>query len=215
MGERTLRRLLIIGASAVVRWAARKGTPAGSCSACQPTAHARRCRARQQNGTYCLGHAGQGRHLSRFDRGGITPGRRLSRVGRSYGGHGAIVPMRQDRENQFWTERLERAEVKWTRSLNSHTGPQQVKGRSSRPDTCRKLKLNLTFASWFLKANRKLRRGVERSGCRSAPPRRLEDTIMTTEQKIIRAKVGLLVPAGSAVTESTSWRRNWGGSSAG
>ena len=30
MGERTLRRLLIIGASAVVRWAARKGTPAGS-----------------------------------------------------------------------------------------------------------------------------------------------------------------------------------------
>ena len=30
MGERTLRRLLIIGASAVVRWSARKGAPAGS-----------------------------------------------------------------------------------------------------------------------------------------------------------------------------------------
>jgi transposase len=30
MGERTLRRLLIIGASAVVRWAARKGVPARS-----------------------------------------------------------------------------------------------------------------------------------------------------------------------------------------
>jgi transposase len=30
MGERTLRRLLIIGASAVVRWARRKGVPAGS-----------------------------------------------------------------------------------------------------------------------------------------------------------------------------------------
>lgn len=30
MGERTLRRLLIIGASAVVRWAARKGAAAGS-----------------------------------------------------------------------------------------------------------------------------------------------------------------------------------------
>jgi transposase len=29
-GERTLRRLLIIGASAVVRWAARNGAPAGS-----------------------------------------------------------------------------------------------------------------------------------------------------------------------------------------
>jgi len=30
MGERTLRRLLIIGASAVARWASRKGAPAGS-----------------------------------------------------------------------------------------------------------------------------------------------------------------------------------------
>lgn len=40
-------------------------------------------------------------------------------------------------------------------------------------------------------ANRKRRRGAERSGWQSAPPRRLEDT-MTTEQKIIRAKVGLL-----------------------
>src|ERR1700722_8040796 len=30
LGERTLRRLSIIGASAVVRWAARKGAPAGS-----------------------------------------------------------------------------------------------------------------------------------------------------------------------------------------
>src|SRR4029077_16927869 len=30
MGERTLRRLLIIGASAVARWAARKGTAPGS-----------------------------------------------------------------------------------------------------------------------------------------------------------------------------------------
>lgn len=30
MGERTLRRLLIIAASAVVRWAKRKGVPKGS-----------------------------------------------------------------------------------------------------------------------------------------------------------------------------------------
>ena len=30
MGDKTLRRLLVIGASAVVRWAARKGAPAGS-----------------------------------------------------------------------------------------------------------------------------------------------------------------------------------------
>lgn len=30
MGQRDIRRLLIIGASAVVTWAARKGPPAGS-----------------------------------------------------------------------------------------------------------------------------------------------------------------------------------------
>lgn len=30
MGQRDLRRLLIIGAAAVVQWAARKGAPAGS-----------------------------------------------------------------------------------------------------------------------------------------------------------------------------------------
>ena len=29
-GERTIRRLLILGASAVVRWAGQRGTPAGS-----------------------------------------------------------------------------------------------------------------------------------------------------------------------------------------
>jgi transposase len=40
MGERTLRRLLIIGASTVLRWAARNGAPAGSwlarMLACKP-----------------------------------------------------------------------------------------------------------------------------------------------------------------------------------
>ena len=30
MGERTLRRLLILGASGVLRWVARNGAPAGS-----------------------------------------------------------------------------------------------------------------------------------------------------------------------------------------
>src|SRR5215203_1569733 len=45
MGERSLRRLLIIGASAVARWAARKGVPAGSFrlargwGACSPASH--------------------------------------------------------------------------------------------------------------------------------------------------------------------------------
>src|ERR1051325_4572411 len=47
------------------------------------------------------------------------------------------------------------------------------------------------MVSWF--PRRIASRGGARSwsGVRSAPPRRLEDT-MTTEQKIIRAKVGLL-----------------------
>lgn len=30
MGQRDIRRLLIIGASAVIRWASRRGAPAGS-----------------------------------------------------------------------------------------------------------------------------------------------------------------------------------------
>src|SRR4029079_6990779 len=69
-----------------------------------------------------------------------------------------------------------------------------------------KLKLNLTSVSWFPTANRKPRRGAERSGWRSAPPRRLEDTIMTTEQKIIRARVGTLrvVDRGN-VSERDHW----------
>ena len=47
------------------------------------------------------------------------------------------------------------------------------------------------MVSWTPTANHEPRRGAERSGWRSAPPRQLEN-IMTTEQKIIRAKVGLL-----------------------
>ena len=42
----------------------------------------------------------------------------------------------------------------------------------------------------------------------AAPPRRLEDTIMTTEQKIIRAKVGLLELASSSAT-SAKPARSW------
>src|SRR3954449_4698571 len=41
MGERALRRLLIIGASAVARWAARKGVPAGSWPSRRGCCHTR------------------------------------------------------------------------------------------------------------------------------------------------------------------------------
>jgi hypothetical protein len=50
---------------------------------------------------------------------------------------------------------------------------------------------DLTGVSWFPTANRKPRRGRGAVGVASARLSALEDT-MTTEQKIIRAKVGLL-----------------------
>jgi transposase len=60
MGQRDLRRLLIIGASAVVRWAARRGTSASSWlgNACAQTTHAGDRRSGQQDGTHCLGADG-------------------------------------------------------------------------------------------------------------------------------------------------------------
>jgi transposase len=39
MGQRDIRRLLVIGATAVIRWASRRGAPAGSPPA-WPLAHA-------------------------------------------------------------------------------------------------------------------------------------------------------------------------------
>jgi hypothetical protein len=74
--------------------------------------------------------------------------------------------------------------------LNVH----DFKATNSSPRTPNKvhyLKLNLTMVSWS--SRRITSRGGVRSwsGLRSAPPRRLEDT-MTAAQKIIRAKVGLL-----------------------
>src|SRR5690242_9526037 len=74
MGERSLRRLLIIGASAVARWAARKGVPAGSVAG----AHARPQAvdagaggAGQQDGPDRLGAAGARWRLSSSGCGGV------------------------------------------------------------------------------------------------------------------------------------------------
>ena len=47
--------------------------------------------------------------------------------------------MRRDRENQRQSERLERATPIWTRSADFHTGPRQVNGRITRPDTRKRL----------------------------------------------------------------------------
>ena len=92
MGERTLRRLLIIGASAVVRWAARKGRSCrlmAGAHACAQAAHAGDGRACQQDGAHRLGAAGEGRDLSSSGRGGINAAvagcRRRRKVERRYG----------------------------------------------------------------------------------------------------------------------------------
>lgn len=58
MGERTLRRLLIIGSSAVVQQASKRGAPRGGVArtdAGSQTAHVGNGRARQQDGTDRLG----------------------------------------------------------------------------------------------------------------------------------------------------------------
>ena len=78
MGERTLRRLLIIAASGVVRWAKRKGVPAGSwlgTDARAQAADAGHRGAGQQERPRRLGAARQGRDLSSSGRGRLSGSR--------------------------------------------------------------------------------------------------------------------------------------------
>src|SRR5215813_791724 len=79
-GERTIRRLLIIGASAVVQQASRRGAPKGSWLAIVACAdvgsqaeNAGHRRSGQQDGPHHLGPAGQRWHLQNSDRGGVGP----------------------------------------------------------------------------------------------------------------------------------------------
>jgi transposase len=72
MGEPTLRRLLIIGASTVVHWAPRQGAPSGSWHARAQAAPAGESGLGQQNGADHLGHDDQGWNLSSFGRGSIS-----------------------------------------------------------------------------------------------------------------------------------------------
>ena len=73
-GERTIRRLLIIGASAVVRpTSPTRGTQrVVACAEVGSQAeNARHRRSGQQNGLHHLGPAGQRWHLQNSDRGGV------------------------------------------------------------------------------------------------------------------------------------------------
>ena len=68
MGQRDIRRLLIIGAMAVVRWAIRKGDPFGNVApshAGAQAADARGNRAGEQDGPLDLGDVDEGRGLPR------------------------------------------------------------------------------------------------------------------------------------------------------
>jgi hypothetical protein len=65
MGQRDIRRLLVIGAMAVVSWAARNGAAEGSWLARMLARKPRMCshRARQQDGAVRLGHADEAGEL--------------------------------------------------------------------------------------------------------------------------------------------------------
>jgi hypothetical protein len=123
MGERTLRRLLIIGASSAAKAAARKGaspeTWLGRMLARKPRMLVAVALA-NKIALHRLGADGARRNVSSFGRGGVTvaKARGLSEVGRSEGGM-AQQSVRRAWENQECPKRLERAKATWTQAANS------------------------------------------------------------------------------------------------
>eukprot|EP01036_Dinobryon_divergens_P046292 gene46292-61911_t len=106
MGERTLRRLLVIGASAVIKQALIRGAPAGSWL---DQMLARKPRM--------LVAAALANKTAR-----IPPAKEVSRRRTDDGGYGA-QSARRDRENQgFPPCHFSTLRVIWTGSANSHTG---------------------------------------------------------------------------------------------
>src|SRR3982750_1182955 len=139
IGERSLRRLLIIGASAVARWAARKGVPAGSwlgrMLARKPPLLVRVALANKMARIVWARLVKGGGYRAPVVGGGRAPARpRGCRgVGRSEEGYGATVE-RRGRDNQCATPYHEYAALIWTRSANSHPGPRhetrRIRGRT-------------------------------------------------------------------------------------
>ncbi len=139
MGERTLRRLLIIGASAVARWAARKGVPAGSwlgrMLARKPPLLVRVALANKMARVVWALLAKGGVYQAPVVAAVQSPARpRGCRgVGRSEEGYGATLE-RRGRENQCATPYREDAALIWTRSADSHPGPRhetrRIRGRT-------------------------------------------------------------------------------------
>ena len=117
MGERTLRRLLIIGASGVVRWAKRKGVPPGSWlgwNARAQAAHAGDRGAGQQDRPRRVGADHQGREIPSSDRRRLKRrrSRGCRRRRRAKDRYGA-TSVRRDRKNQAHGQRFERVPMMW------------------------------------------------------------------------------------------------------
>ena len=97
--------------------------------------------------------------------------------------------MRQDRENQFWTERLERAVVKWTRSTNSHTGPRHMTAaQQGRTHVSTRLRAELQK---ILLALRGASTPAQRAGARSRRSHGAGDRAISASRRSRRSALGL------------------------
>ena len=147
MGERTLRRLLIIGSSAVVQQASKRGAPRGSwleqmlarkprmlVTVALANKMARIVWAllvKQEN--YRAPVAAKARSWRARGR---------QRCSRSKEGM-AQQSARRGRKNQMYSSCLEHAFMIWFRSANSHTGPQLHRCIRGRTDGSIRLRANL------------------------------------------------------------------------
>src|SRR5215208_2030223 len=126
MGERTIRRLLILGASAVVRWAGQRGTPAGSWLA-RMLARKPKCWSPWPWPTRRPALSGPCWSRGAFI--GLQPRpRKRAGAARAWGERKegmAQRSARRGRDNQCATPYREYAALIWTRSANSHTGPRR------------------------------------------------------------------------------------------
>ena len=129
MGQRDIRRLLIVGAMAQVRWAVRKGAPEGSWLARMLAKKDRLLVAialanRMARGLWAMLTKGEDYRDPAAARG------RPSRVRRADVRRATTVRANdrtdRDRENQCATQSHQLSSVIWTRSAHLHTGPRPV-----------------------------------------------------------------------------------------
>src|SRR5512147_2088098 len=138
MGERTLRRLLIIGASAVAGWASRKGVPAdswlGRMLARKPPMLVRVALANKMARVVWALLAKGGR-LASSGRGGVVV---ATAARRSEGRTGGMARRSRDggRDSQMMDERSQAREVEAAPIRRLPYGPAACDEPHQRPDTC-------------------------------------------------------------------------------